>query len=58
MQYDNTPIEYEEEMAVCEWCGEEYPISELQREKDLGMLCEHCIQAIESRGEKLYLSDY
>lgn len=55
MQYNNDPIEYEEETALCEWCGEEYPISELQREKDLGLLCEYCIQAIRSRGEKLYL---
>lgn len=55
MQYDNSPIEYEEETAACEWCGEEYPLSELREEKDLGYLCEHCIQAIWSHGEKLYL---
>ena len=42
------------ELDVCEcgWCGEEFETSELIP-TDLGMLCEHCIMAIRSRGEKL-----
>ena len=39
----------------CEWCGEIFPESDLREEKDLGYLCEHCILAISSRGEDLYL---
>lgn len=41
----------------CQWCGEIFPEDELREEKDLGYLCEYCISAIESRGEKLYLAD-
>ena len=44
-----------EEWHKCEWCGENFPESELQEEIDLGYLCEHCILAISSRGEELYL---
>ena len=42
---------------VCQWCGEKFPESELQREADLGLLCARCIKALLSRGEKLVLLD-
>lgn len=38
---------------LCQWCGELFPKSELREETDLGLLCEHCIIAIQSRGEHL-----
>lgn len=44
-----------EEWHKCEWCGENFPESELQEEIDLGWLCPTCILAIRSRGEELYL---
>ena len=49
------PIDYEEETETCTWCNEEFPESELLKERDLGYICWHCIQAIKSRGETLYL---
>ena len=39
--------------AVCAWCGEIYEKSDLQEELNLGLLCDSCIRAIESRGEDL-----
>ena len=39
----------------CEWCREWNLESEMKEEVDLGWLCEHCILAISSRGEELYL---
>lgn len=45
--------EYEEEYHTCEWCGEEFPESEMRYEKNMGWLCDTCIRAIESRGEEL-----
>lgn len=47
----------EEETAKCVWCGEEFPVSELHREKDMGYLCDHCKKGIESRGEELEFED-
>lgn len=44
-----------EPLHKCEWCGEMFGESELREEKDLGYLCEHCVLAITSRGEELYL---
>ena len=43
----------DDEIETCAWCGEEYPISDLHKEVDLGYLCPDCEQAIKSRGEKL-----
>jgi len=43
--------------AICSWCGEIYDKSDLKEEHDLGLLCDGCIRAIESRGEELYLKD-
>ena len=48
-------IEDSEEWHKCAWCGDNFPESDLREEKDLGYLCEHCILAISSRGEDLYL---
>ena len=45
--------EIEEETRVCKWCGEEYPESDMHKEKDMGWLCDQCIRGIESRGEEL-----
>ena len=39
-----------EELEECEWCHERFEGSELT-ETDLGFLCDHCIEAIRSRGE-------
>ena len=44
-----------EEWHKCEWCGENFPESELQEEIDRGWLCQSCILGIWSRGEELYL---
>ncbi len=56
---DNFDNEDFEEYAECSWCGEEYPMSELHREKDLGLLCNQCIRAIESReGDLDFIDDY
>jgi hypothetical protein len=57
-QHSADGIEYEinrncEEWKLCTWCEEIYPMSELRKEADMGYLCDHCIQAIWSRGEKL-----
>lgn len=41
-----------EDMIKCEWCEEDYEEFDLV-ETNLGMLCEHCIRAIRSRGEEV-----
>ena len=43
--------------AICTWCGEIYDKTDLQKELNLGLLCDGCIRAIESRGEELYLKN-
>ena len=40
---------------LCTWCEELFPESELRKEADLGHLCDRCIAAIHSRGERLSL---
>ena len=47
----------EEETAKCVWCGDEFPVSDLHKEKDMGYLCDHCRRGIESRGEELEFED-
>lgn len=47
----------EERYGTCQWCGEEYPLSELRKEQDLGLLCNHCIYGIESREGPLNFED-
>lgn len=39
----------EERYGTCSWCGEEFPLSDLKKEKDLGYVCNHCAKGIESR---------
>jgi hypothetical protein len=39
--------------AICSWCGEIFDKTDLQEELNLGLLCDGCIRAIESRGETL-----
>ena len=39
----------------CQWCNDLFPENELHEEADLGLLCNNCIMAIESRGETLNL---
>ena len=58
--HENRPIEILEtggrcidEWALCTWCEELYPKSELREEANLGFLCGHCVGAIHSRGEEL-----
>ena len=41
-----------EETKTCEWCNEEYEVSDLTK-TDIGYLCDTCIRAITSRGEDL-----
>lgn len=38
-----------DDLIKCNWCGDEYEESEGKYEKDMGFLCNHCIQGIESR---------
>lgn len=41
--------------GTCEWCSGVFEKSELRKEADLGFLCNGCIRAIASRGERLNL---
>ena len=47
----------EEETEKCVWCGDYFPIDELHKEKDMGYICNHCKQGLESRGEELEFED-
>ena len=49
--------EFAEAWSLCQWCDSLFPESELQEERDLGNLCEHCISAISSRGEEVWLKN-
>lgn len=39
----------EERYGKCSWCGDEMPLSDLKKEKDLGYVCNHCAKGLESR---------
>lgn len=41
-----------DEPRICTWCGETFDRSEVKM-TDIGLLCDRCIDAILSRGEKL-----
>lgn len=43
-------------VMTCTWCNEPYDVSELHR-SDIGVLCEQCLAAIRSRGEKVTVYD-
>lgn len=45
------------EGVLCMWCKEFYSDTDVQYEVDLGYLCDHCVMAIRSRGEKLTFQD-
>lgn len=48
---DVTADDYDDDDEVnCEWCNCEFERSEL-RKTDLGLLCDHCIEGIRSRGD-------
>lgn len=40
-------------MCTCVWCKESFEQEELLREKDMGLICHTCYEAIRSRGEPL-----
>lgn len=42
----------------CRWCGEFYDESEVTIEKSLGPVCETCVAAIKSHGERVCLEDF
>lgn len=52
MDYENKNNTYTEEVCVCAWCGEEWPISECRMEVQMGHLCPYCQNELRSRGEK------
>ena len=43
----------EEDFETCGFCGEEYPVSDLIKEKDMKYLCNRCYKALKSKGEPL-----
>lgn len=45
-----------EETKTCEWCNEEYEVSDLTK-TDIGYLCDTCIRAITSRGESIAIEN-
>jgi hypothetical protein len=45
------------EKGVCFWCEEVYDLGDLYHTNLEGCLCEHCIEAIRSRGEKIKVGD-
>lgn len=46
-----------ERTDVCAWCGEEFPLSDLRTEKDLGKVCHRCAHGLESREGPLEYTD-
>lgn len=45
------------EKSVCFWCNEVYDLSDLYHTNLNGCLCKHCIEAIQSRGEKIKVGE-
>lgn len=43
------------EFALCGWCDSLEEKRGMREERDLGFLCEHCILALQSRGEEMWL---
>ena len=46
-----------EEWAYCVWCEELHPKHETVIEANMGRLCQNCVAALRSRGEKLTICD-
>ena len=45
------------EKGVCFWCGEVCDLSDLYHTNLDGCLCEHCIEEIRSRGERIKVGE-
>lgn len=43
------------EYAICGWCNSFEEKRGMREERDLGLICEHCILALHSRGEEMWL---
>lgn len=41
----------------CSWCGEPFPEFDGKKELNMGWLCDSCVSAIKSRGEKMYFEE-
>ncbi len=51
---DNPSLSYDlENSAICAWCGDRLPKSEMRHESKLGWLCNHCARGIQSREGRL-----
>lgn len=52
---NNKIVEPSTEKATvkCVWCNQQKPIDQCKKEVDLGWLCNHCIETIESRNKEL-----
>ena len=46
-----------EETAQCGLCKEEFPLSDLKKEKDFGYICDGCERTLLSRGEDVQVED-
>lgn len=42
----------------CRWCGEFFDEGDVSIERSIGPICEQCIAAIKSRGERVTLTDF
>lgn len=51
-----SPIDRADDSQECCWCGEMFDVSEL-RSTELGMMCDHCLAAVRSRGEEVAAYD-
>lgn len=45
------------EKSVCFWCGDVFELGDLYHTNLKGCLCKHCIEAIQSRGEKIKVGE-
>lgn len=54
--YNQKTISEDTGLVKCRWCDEVYDRSEMHL-TDLGTLCDHCIEAIRSRGEQVTVYD-
>ncbi|HOA80016.1 MAG TPA: hypothetical protein PKK61_02990 [Defluviitaleaceae bacterium] len=50
-------VEANDEYWKCQWCDKLVYNTDGKVEVEMGFLCDTCIRAIESRGEKLYFLD-
>ena len=38
-------------LTMCEWCAEYFPYSNIQEDKYLGYICNHCAEELKKKGE-------